>query len=74
MSNAIATYFEAIGEKYCEDKVVSDPLYDPDFDRSLLGACSLDVSGVELKSLVTQVKDLLPDLPDCYVEVRVPSA
>ena len=52
-----------------EEKIVTDPLYDPNFDRQLLGACSLDVVGVELKSLITQVKDLLPDLPDVYVEV-----
>lgn len=39
------------------------------FDRQLLGACSLEVSGPELDSLITQVQDILPELPKSYVEV-----
>ncbi len=70
LANAIEACFEACGTKYCMEKTVMDPLYDPGFDRQLLGACSLDVVGVELDSLVTQVKDLLPDLPRAFVEVR----
>ena len=69
LANAIEACFEACGTKYTVEKIVTDPLYDPTFDRQLLGACSLDIVGVELDSLVTQVKDLLPDLPRTYVEV-----
>ncbi|ODN01545.1 Activating signal cointegrator 1 complex subunit 2, partial [Orchesella cincta] len=69
MANAISACFHACGEDYAVEKIVVDPLYDPNFDRQLLGACSLDITGVELQSLVTQVKDILPELPDSYVEV-----
>jgi hypothetical protein len=69
MANAISACFHSCGEEYSIEKIVVDPLYDPNFDRQLLGACSLEISGVELASLVSQVKDLLPDLPNSYVEV-----
>lgn len=70
MANAISSCFHACGEEYSVEKIVVDPLYDPNFDRQLLGACSLEVTGVELESLISQVKDLLPDLADSYIEVR----
>jgi len=70
MANAISSCFHACGEEYAVERLVVDPLYDPNFDRQLLGACSLDVTGVELDSLITQVNDLLPELPKSYVEVR----
>ena len=48
-----------------------DPLLDPNFDRQLLGACSLEVTGPEFNSLVSQVKDLFPELPIPYIEVYI---
>jgi hypothetical protein len=69
MANAISSCFYACGEEYAVEKIVVDPLYDPNFDRQLLGACSLEITGVELDSLITQVKDLLPELPNSYIEV-----
>lgn len=71
IANAISSCFHACGEDYAVEKIVVDPLYDPNFDRQLLGACSLDVTGPELTSLVSQVKDILPELADAYVEVIV---
>jgi hypothetical protein len=70
MANAISAAFEACGVEYSVEKIVVDPLYDPNFDRQLLGACSLEVGGVELESLVSTVKDLLPELPNSYIEVK----
>jgi len=75
LSNAFEASFEACGQRYSSrDTGVgawsNDPLDDPTFDRQLLGACSLDVVGPELLSLVSQVKDLLPDLPNGYIEVN----
>jgi len=69
MANAISSCFEACGEQYSVEKIVVDPLYDPNFDRQLLGACSLDISKTEMQSLITQVKDLLAELPEPYIEV-----
>ena len=34
-----------------------------------LGACAPRVSGIELESLITSVKDLLPDLGEGFIEV-----
>jgi hypothetical protein len=69
-----------LGEKFPEmnlklksikklSSVLDDPLLDPNFDRQLLGACSLEVTGPEFHSLVSQVKDLFAELPIPYIEV-----
>ncbi len=34
-----------------------------------LGACAPRVSGVELESLISSVKDLLPDLGEGFIQV-----
>jgi len=33
------------------------------------GACALAVTGIELDSLITSVRDLLPDLGEGFIEV-----
>ncbi|KAL4228568.1 Activating signal cointegrator 1 complex subunit 2 [Mactra antiquata] len=38
-------------------------------DMDDLGACSTQVSGVELESMISSVKDLLPELGDGFVEL-----
>lgn len=37
-----------------------------------LGACAPQVSGVELESMISSVKDLLPALGDGFIEVKLP--
>ncbi|CAG7719051.1 unnamed protein product [Allacma fusca] len=75
LMNAIAECWRDFGDDNAPEfktkprpKKSLDPLDDPDFDRQLLGACSLDVTGVEFTSLVTTVKDLFNDLPTRYIE------
>ena len=41
--------------------------------QDLAGACAPRVTGVELDSLVSSVKDLLPDLGEGFIEVTTAS-
>lgn len=76
MSNALQAIFEECGQRQtfptdaAQSQISHTALEDASFDRQLLGACSLDVVGPELLSLIAQVKDILPDFSDEYVEVR----
>ena len=38
--------------------------------KAMEGACAPRVSGVELESLISSVKDLLPDLGEGFIEVN----
>lgn len=40
--------------------------------QETIGACAPKMKGIELDSLISSVHDLLPDLGEGFIEVRVP--
>ncbi|KAH3826782.1 activating signal cointegrator 1 complex subunit 2-like isoform X1 [Dreissena polymorpha] len=51
------------------DLVPADAYQVEDYDSSAVGACATLVTGVELESLITSVKDLLPELGEGFIEL-----